>query len=163
MGKILNSISNAAFAAGVICEGIAIGKHIINADKTGSEKAKSDIEEGRFALIGASCILAGMTVDCAVRGAELSAAKDKINVLEHAIDSLKYDNSRWADLATAINNVSVTHMTEQEHAGYVADMQTLANAFSKTKIRFNGLPDYATMVERGNQWLEFAKNGGKLY
>ena len=163
MGKILDSISNAAFAAGVICEGIAIGKHIINADKTGREKAQSSIEEGRFALIGASCILAGMTIDCAVCRVDLTAAKNKIKVLEHSVDTLKNDTHLWAGLATAINNISVTHMEEQEHAAYVADMQTLANAFQHTNIRFKGLPDYATMVERGNQWLEFAKNGGEVF
>ena len=163
MGSIVNSISNAAFAAGVICEGIAIGKHIINADKTGREKAQSSIEEGRFALIGATCILAGMTVDCASRGAELTAAKNKIKMLERSVDSLKNDTHLWADLATAINNISVTHMEEQEHAAYITDMQTLANAFRNTNIRFKGLPDYATMVERGNRWLEFAKNGGEVF
>jgi len=163
MGKILNSISIAAFAAGVICEGIAIGKHIINADKTGREYVQSSIEEGRFALIGATCILAGMTIDCTVRSAELTAAKDKIKDLERHVDSLKNNTHLWASLATAINNISATHMEEQEHAAYIEDMQTLAGAFKHTNIRFNGLPDYATMVERGNRWLEFAKNGGEVF
>lgn len=163
MGKILDSISNAAFAAGVICDGIAIGKHIINADKTGREKAQSSIDEACFIIIGASCILVGMAINCATSNAELTAAKDKIKVLEHSVDTLKNDTHLWAGLATAINNISVTHMEEQEHAAYVADMQTLANAFQHTSIRFKGLPDYATMVERGNQWLEFAKNGGEVF